>query len=325
MELYPLKFAPIYKERVWGGNKLATAMNRSISSEKPIGESWELSAVTGELSKVTNGFLKGNDIQELIETYMGDLVGDKVYNKFGIEFPLLFKLIDSAERLSVQVHPNDALSKERHNAYGKTEMWYVIAADKDALIYVGFNKEMTKEEYIERVKAGTLLEVMHTEKAQQGDVFFLPAGRIHAIGQGLLVAEIQQTSDVTYRIYDWGRENDPATAREMHTQLSEDAIDYTFHKEFKTQYKTQVDSVVKLVSCDYFTTNLLDLKQSKTRDYLTIDSFVAYMCLDGAARIEYAGGNETIKKGETILIPAVIEEVNIVPEGLVKLLETYIE
>ncbi|MDR3245260.1 MAG: class I mannose-6-phosphate isomerase, partial [Prevotellaceae bacterium] len=215
MELYPLKFRPIYKERVWGGNKLSTVINRTKPDKKPVGESWELSSVEENLSVVTNGFLKDNDIQELIETYMGDLVGDKVYEKFGIEFPLLFKLIDSAERLSVQVHPNDEIALKRHKAYGKTEMWYVIDASGNSPIYVGFNKKLDREEFAARVENGSLTEVMNVEEARKGDVFFLPAGRIHAIGEGLLIAEIQQTSDITYRIYDWGRENNPETAREM--------------------------------------------------------------------------------------------------------------
>lgn len=325
MKLYPLKFKPLYKERVWGGNKMASAMNREIVSEKPIGESWELSAVKGDLSVVTNGFLKDNDIEELIEVYMGDLVGDKVYEKFGIEFPLLFKLIDSKERLSVQVHPDDQLSLKRHKAYGKTEMWYVLSADSDAAIYVGFNKSMTKEEYKKRVAEGTLLEVMNKEIPKVGDVFFLPAGRIHAIGEGLLVAEIQQTSDVTYRIYDWGRENNPATAREMHTSLAEDAIDYTFHSEYKTIYQPHSNTEVSLVSCDYFTTNLLELDRKIRRDYSQIDSFVVYMCLEGEALLDCDGERETIKKGETVLIPAVIHETEIIPQTKVKLLEIYIK
>ena len=324
MELYPLKFKPIYKERVWGGNKLSSVMHRDIPAGKTIGESWELSSVKGDLSVVTNGFLKDNNIEELIEIYMGDMVGDKVYEKFGIEFPLLFKLIDSAERLSVQVHPDDKVARERHNAYGKTEMWYVIDADKNAPIYVGFNKETSKDEFKTRVKDSSLTEIMNIEQAAKGDVFFLPAGRIHAIGEGLLIAEIQQTSDITYRIYDWGRENNPATAREMHTDLAEDVIDYKYHDNYKTTYSSTENSINELVNSDYFTTNLLPLNKAKERIYADIDSFVVYMCLEGTAKLECNGTSETITRGETVMIPAVIDSVVIIPDGEIKLLEVYI-
>jgi mannose-6-phosphate isomerase len=324
MELYLLKFNPIYKERVWGGNKWAL-LDKKITSVKPVGESWELSAVKGELSIVSNGFLKGNNIQELVEIYMGDLVGDKIYEKFGIEFPLLFKFIDSAEKLSVQVHPDDELALKRHKAYGKTEMWYVIDADEDSPIYVGFKKKLDKQEFVERTENGSLQEIMNVERAKRGDVFFLPAGRIHAIGEGLLIAEIQETSDVTYRIYDWGRENNPATAREMHIDLAVDAIDYEYHDSYRSEYRSASNDAVNLVSCQYFTTNLLDLTKPLERDYSELDSFVVYMCIDGAARIDCNGVCENISKGETALIPAVIPYANIEPQGKVKILEVYIE
>ena len=326
MELYPLKFNPIYKERVWGGNKLSTVFNRKANNDKPIGESWELSAVKGDLSQVSNGFLKGNNIQELIEVYMGELVGDKVFEKFGIELPLLFKIIDAAERLSVQVHPNDELALDRHKAYGKTEMWYVIDAKPDAAIYVGFNKEVTKDEFIERTKNGTLLDVMNVETAKPNDVFYLPAGRIHAIGEGILIAEIQQTSDVTYRIYDWGRENNPETAREMHTNLAVDAIDYKLIDNYKTIYTAKKNDGMNIVKSDYFTTNLLELEQAKNRDYTLLDSFVVYMCFYGSAEIKCNGSSEHIAKGETVMIPAAINQVELIPHnGNVKLLEVYVE
>lgn len=325
MELYPLKFKPIYKQRVWGGNKLSTILNRNTNSSQPIGESWEISAVKGDLSQVSNGFLKGNNIQELIEVYMGELVGDKVFDKFGVELPLLFKLIDSAERLSVQVHPDDELALQRHKAYGKTEMWYVIDANAKAPIYVGFNKNITKDEFVTRTKDGSLLDVMNVEDAKADDVFFLPAGRIHAIGEGLLIAEIQQTSDVTYRIYDWGRENNPKTAREMHVDLAIDTIDYTSQKTYKTIYKPQQNEAVNLVKCPYFTTNLLTLSGVKTRDYTLLDSFVVYMCLQGSADIKCNNSTERISKGETVLLPAAIGQVELIPHEPVKLLEVYID
>lgn len=325
MELYPLKFRPIYKERVWGGNKLSTVINRTKTDKNPVGESWELSSVEENLSVVTNGFLKDNDIQELIETYMGDIVGDKVYEKFGIEFPLLFKLIDSAERLSVQVHPDDEVALKRHKAYGKTEMWYVMDASENSSIYVGFNKKLDKDDFAARVENGSLTEVLNVEEARKGDVFFLPAGRIHAIGEGLLIAEIQQTSDITYRIYDWGRENNPETAREMHTKLAEDVIDYEYRQSYKTQYDLRQDSATELVNCQYFTTNLLNFAKKTERYYADLDSFVVYMCLEGKAELVCEDGSkETISTGETVMIPAIINSVNIIPERGIKLLEVFI-
>jgi mannose-6-phosphate isomerase len=324
MVLYPLKFKQIYKERVWGGNKLSTVLKR-IKSKKVIGESWELSSVSDNLSVVTNGFLKSNNIQELIETYMGDIVGDKVYETFGIELPLLFKLIDSAERLSVQVHPDDEVALERHKAYGKTEMWYVIDASENSQIYVGFNKDLDKEEFRARVQDGSLMEVMNVEQAKKGDVFFLPAGRIHAIGEGLLIAEIQQTSDITYRIYDWGRENNPYTAREMHAHLAEDVIDYKYRESYKTQYFAEENSATMLVNCRYFMTNLLSFSRKTDRHYADLDSFVVYMCLEGNAKLVCDDKVvETISMGETILIPAIFNSVSIVPNKNVKLLEVYV-
>ena len=326
MELYPLKFKPIFKERVWGGEKLKSVMKRDLENDNKIGESWELSSVEGDLSIVANGFLEGNDIRELTEIYMGDLVGEKIYEKFGIEFPLLFKLIDSAERLSVQVHPNDDFALERHRAYGKTEMWYVLDADENSRIYVGFNRRIDREEFKTRVGNGSLTEVINVEDAKPGDVFFLPAGRIHAIGEGLLIAEIQQTSDVTYRIYDWGRENNPATAREMHTELAEDVIDYEPGKAYKTHYVSKPEGVTELVKCRYFTVNLVSASKSTERDYSALDSFVVYMCTEGAALLECDEGvTERISKGETVLIPALTDSVNIVPEPSTKLLEVYVE
>jgi mannose-6-phosphate isomerase len=326
MELYPLKFKPIYKERVWGGEKLKSVMKRHPENDRKIGESWELSSVEGDLSIVANGFLKDNDIRELTEIYMGDLVGEKIYEKFGIEFPLLFKLIDSAERLSVQVHPNDEFALERHRAYGKTEMWYVLDAEENSRIYVGFNRRIDRDGFRTRVENGSLTEVINVEDAKPGDVFFLPAGRIHAIGEGLLIAEIQQTSDVTYRIYDWGRENNPATAREMHTELAEDVIDYEPCRAYKTQYIAKTEGVAELAKCSYFTVNLLSASKATERDYSALDSFVVYMCTEGAALLECNGGvTERISKGETVLIPALTDSVNIVPEPSTKLLEVYVE
>ena len=322
--LYPLKFKPIAKETVWGGNRLSQLMGKPFDVAKKTGECWELSGVQKNLSKVTNGYLKGNNIEELTEIYMGELVGDKVYEQFGVEFPLLIKLIDASDTLSVQVHPNDATAAERHNAYGKTEMWYVLDAAPGAGIYVGLNKEVSPQEFYDHANKATLPDILNFEKAHPGDVFFVPAGRIHAIGKGILLAEIQQTSDITYRVYDWGREHHPATARDMHLDLAIDTIDYNVRKEYKTRYHQQKNTPVELVVCPYFTTNLLDIDTLTERALAGRDSFVIYMCIDGEAIIDCNGEKETIAKGETVLVPASLADIHLKPKSTVKLLEIYI-
>jgi len=323
--LYPIKFNPIYLEKLWGGNRLKTLLNKNYGDLKNCGESWELSCVEGNISVVSNGFLQGNDLSELIEIYMGDLVGDKVYEQFGAEFPLLIKFIDAQDDLSVQVHPNDKLSKERHNAFGKTEMWYVVDAAEGALINSGFNQAVDKSKYIVYLENGKLNDLLKYDEAKVGDVFFIPAGRIHAIGKGCLVAEIQQTSDVTYRIFDYNRTDNEGKLRELHTELSLDAIDYSYQKDYKTKYTLKLNESVEIVKCNYFTTNILEFNQALEKDYNLLDSFVIYMNLGGEFVVETEAGNETIAMGETILIPASIEQVTLIPKTeKVTLLEVYI-
>ena len=265
--LYPLKFKPLYLEKLWGGNRINTILNKDYGNAANCGESWELSGVEGNISVVSNGFLKDNYLSELIEIYMGDLVGDKIYEKFGVEFPLLVKFIDAQDDLSIQAHPDDKLSKERHNAFGKTEMWYVIDVVEDGLINSGFNQEVAKEKYLEYFNAGKLTELLHYDKAEVGDVFFIPAGRVHAIGKGCMVAEIQQTSDVTYRIYDYGREDDAGKKRELQTDLALDAIDFSYLEDYKTKYKAKKNDSSEIVSCAYFTTNFIDFDKEIDRNY----------------------------------------------------------
>ncbi len=322
--LYPLKFKAIAKETVWGGNRLAQLMNKPFDTSKKIGESWELSGVQKSVSKVVNGFLRDNTIEELIEIYMGELVGDKIYEQFGVEFPLLIKLIDATETLSVQVHPDDETAAERHDAYGKTEMWYVLNSTPDGGIYVGFNKKISPQELYDNANKTTLPDVLNFEKASAGDVFFIPAGRIHAIGKGVMLAEIQQTSDVTYRVYDWGREHNPATARDMHMDLAIDTIDYEVHDDYKTLYSTQKNKPSQLAACPYFTTNLLEIDTLTERALMEHDSFVIYMCLEGEAILDCNGAKESITKGETVLIPASLADIHLKPKSTAKLLEVYI-
>ena len=290
------------------------------------GESWELSAVEGQISEVANGFLAGNNLQELIEVYMGDLVGEKVYDRFGIEFPLLIKFIDAEDDLSIQVHPGDELARERHSAYGKTEMWYVVDADPGARLISGFNQQVDREKYIAYLQAGRLTDLLLSEEVFPGDVFFIPAGRVHAIGKGILVAEIQQTSDVTYRIYDFDRLDKHGKPRKLHNDLAIDAIDYSWQKGYKKQYERQKNTPVELVSCPWFTTNLLELNQTVGKDFSQYDTFVIYMGIVGTVRLVWKGGEEIIDKGETVLVPAILEEFKLEPlHGEARLLEIYMD
>lgn len=324
--LYPLKFKPFFLEKIWGGNRLRTLLNKDYGDLANCGESWELSGVEGYDSVVSNGFLEGNTLSELIEIYMGDLVGDKVYEKFGVEFPLLIKFIDAQDDLSIQVHPNDKLSKERHNAYGKTEMWYVVDAEKGALINSGFNQEVSREKYMEYLESGKLTDLLHYDEAKVGDVFFIPAGRVHAIGKGTMVAEIQQTSDVTYRIFDYNRKDTKGNLRELHTDLALDAIDFSYMEDYKTKYEIEKNQSTEIVNCNYFTTNILEFDTTIEKDYFPLDSFVIYMTIEGDFEIVKEEFTERVNKGETVLIPAETNVLRLKPvSGQVKLLEVYIK
>ena len=320
--LYPLKFRPILKDKIWGGPRLRDHLGKDASEKA--GESWEISGVEGNISEVKHGFLAGNTLHELIEVYMGDLVGDRIYEQYGLEFPLLIKFIDASDVLSIQVHPDDTLARERHNSFGKTEMWYIVESEDGELI-TGFNREMDPAGYLEHLKDGTLKEILNVEKVAAGDIYFMPAGRIHAIGAGVLLAEIQQTSDLTYRIYDWDRVDEKGNSRELHTDLALDAIDFTYHQDYKTHYQAINNSTVTTVDCPYFTTNVIQLDQPVEKDYNLIDSFVIYMCTEGEVGITYPGGAEKIGKGETILIPAILKNLAIIPTCPSTLLEVYIK
>jgi mannose-6-phosphate isomerase len=323
-ELYPLKFKPIIHDKIWGGAKLRGILNKPIKSDKA-GESWEISTFPENISVVQNGFLKGNNLVELIEIYMGELVGDRIYKKFGLMFPLLIKFIDANDNLSIQVHPNDMMAKKRHDCFGKTEMWYVMQAEKDARLILGFNHKSNKDEYLYHLGHNTLLDLLHNEVVKEGDVFFLPAGRVHAIGAGILLTEIQQTSDMTYRIYDFDRKDAHGKPRELHTELALDSINFEDHKDFKTNYSHESNLPVELITCPYFTTKHLHLTQKLERDWFDLDCFVIYICLDGSCEINYKLKEKiNLTKGETILIPAMFSEYSIVPDSSVRMLEVYI-
>ena len=322
--LYPLKFKPILKDKIWGGHLLSEVLNKAEASKK-CGESWEISGVPDDISVVSNGWLAGNSLEEIIEIYMGDLVGERVFNKFGITFPLLIKFIDASADLSIQVHPDDSLAIERHKSYGKTEMWYIVDTKPGARLVIGFNKQLEKDEYLQNLKNGTLEDIMNYEEISGGDVYFIPAGRVHAIGAGTLLAEIQQTSDVTYRIYDYKRKDDQGNERELHTELALDAIDYTFHDHYKTIYTPEINKSTEVVKCPYFETRLIHMKnKSISRDYTLLDSFVVYMCVEGEVKMKYPEGEEKIKMGETVLIPATFEEIDLIPLTGSKILEVFI-
>ncbi|HPD94313.1 MAG: class I mannose-6-phosphate isomerase [Bacteroidales bacterium] len=326
-ELYPMKFSPIYKERVWGADNLNKRLGKKIPSEiHNCGESWEISAVEGNVSVVSNGFLAGNALDELIEIYMGELVGDKVFEKFGVEFPLLIKLIDANDTLSIQVHPNDAVASERHHAYGKTEMWYVISAQSDAKIYCGFNRDLTAAEYKSALDSKSLKDVLNADKVETGDVFYIPAGRVHAIGKGVMLAEIQQTSDVTYRIYDWDRVGLDGKPRELHTDLALDVIDFKKTENPKYKAPNLLNKTSELVHCPYFTVNRLRFNSPIKRDYALLDSFVIFLCVSGSVHIDYGQEQKVeVVKGETVLIPAELSDITLYPQGETIILETYVD
>ena len=321
--LYPLKFEPLLKDKIWGGTKLKTLFNKAAATDQ-LGESWELSGVENDESVVVNGFLAGNNLTELIEIYMGELVGDKVYEQYGLTFPLLFKLIDANENLSIQVHPGDEVAAERHNSFGKTEMWYVLDAEEGAELIIGFSKDQTSEEYLDALENDTVEDLLQHVKVKKGDVFFIPAGLVHAIGKGVVVAEIQQSSDITYRIYDFKRVDEHGNGRELHTEQALDVIDFSATLHPKTDYKVQLNEITPLVSCEYFTTNLLKFDTSLTRNYGNLDSFIVYMCLEGKFVIETANHQLEVNRGDTILIPACISEAGLVTNEKVTLLEVHV-
>jgi mannose-6-phosphate isomerase len=323
-ELYPLKFAPLFKDKIWGGQKVKTHFGLDFTPLPNCGEVWVLSGYPGNESIVSNGFLKGNDLNELLEVYMEDLVGDKVFEKYGNEFPLLIKILDSNDWLSIQVHPDDELAAERHQGSGKTEMWYVIEAEPGAQLISGFRNTISREQYLEKLGSGSLTDVLNYIPAKAGDVFFVPAGRVHALGPGLFIAEIQQSSDHTYRIFDYNRLDDKGKPRELHTEQALDALDFNYRSDIRTTYTPAIDKTVSLVQCPYFETGLLEFGTGIAKDYAGLDSFVILFCVEGKCTIEYEGGKESLKAGETILIPASMDSIRLLPQIRTKILEIFI-
>lgn len=323
-KLYPLTFEPLLKEIIWGGQDIRPFKGLAPSEQK-IGESWEISHVDDNYSVVANGSLRGENLDTLFKTYGARLVGKSVLSRFPERFPLLIKFIDAQDNLSIQVHPDDTLGMARHNSFGKTEMWYVVKASPEAKLYSGFSKQSSPEDYVQRIADGTIMDVMQEYKVEAGNVFFLPAGRVHAIGAGCFVAEIQQTSNITYRIYDYDRRDAKGNTRELHTDLAKDAIDYTLYDNYRTDYTAVKNEATHLVTCQYFKTNLLDLDEPLSRDWSDLDSFVIYIVMEGELELSDDQGNSlSLHQGQSVLVPAELQSVRLTPKGQCKLMETFI-
>ncbi len=322
--LYPLKFEPIYKDKIWGGNKIRTYLNKDFGVLNNCGESWEISGVKGDLSVVSQGELKGMVLPDLINIYRSELVGENVYKTFGDQFPLLVKFIDANDDLSIQVHPNDEIAYERHTSFGKTEMWYIIQSDPGALLYIGFSELVTKEQFHEYPKSNRVLTVLNKELVSKGDVYFLPSGRVHSIGKGILLAEIQQTSDVTYRVYDFDRIDNLGKKRDLHIKEALDVINYEVKDSYKTLFEPMVNDTTPLIECEYFTTNLLDINKPITKNFSSIDSFKIYVCLEGEAELTCGDQTIVVVAGESTLIPASFNDITFLPSANTKLLESFI-
>lgn len=319
MSFYPLQFEPILKERIWGGTKLKSYLNKPITSDIT-GESWEISTVANDVSVVANGDFKGKSLNDLIEVYPNEILGTKVHAKFGKQFPLLFKYLDAREDLSIQLHPNDELAQKHHNSFGKTEMWYVLQADENARLIVGFKEKSSPEEFKEHLEDKTLLGILDIKKINPGDVFMLNTGTIHALGAGILIAEIQQTSDITYRVYDFDRVDANGKTRDLHVDLALEAMNYD-KVEAQRFYDKKENVSNEVVHCQYFTTNFIPLngefKMNKNQD-----SFTVFMCVDGHFELGYDGKTYVYQKGDTVLIPASMTDFQL--NGKASVLEIYI-
>jgi mannose-6-phosphate isomerase len=323
-QMYPLKFKPILKQRLWGGEKILSFKHLDDKLSN-VGESWEISSVDDSESVVANGEYRGRTLPQLVREFKDVLVGESNYHHFGDTFPLLIKFIDAQQDLSIQVHPSDELAKKRHNSLGKTEMWYVVGAEPGAKLRSGFSKQITPKEYKEHVANDTITDVLQEYEIHEGDVFFLPAGRIHSIGAGAFIAEIQETSDITYRIYDFNRKDANGNTRELHTEMAKDAIDYEVQTDYRTSYEKEKNEPVELVACPYFTTSLYDVDEEVSCDYSELDSFVVLMCLDGSCTLKTDNEDPVeMHAGETVLISAENNEVTIIPHDQAKLLESYV-
>ena len=320
--MQPIKFQPLLKQTLWGGDKIVTFKHIDSQLEN-VGESWEISGVKDNETIVKEGQLKGKSLNEVVAELKDRLVGKENYQRFGDEFPLLIKFIDARQDLSIQVHPNDEIAHKQGKPRGKTEMWYLMESEPGAKLYCGLKKQITPDQYKEMVDNDTICDALAQYEVKEGDCFFLPAGRIHAIGSGCFLAEIQQTSDVTYRIYDYKRKDKNGNYRELHTKLAAESINYQVENDYRTHYVGRLNKGVSLVQCPYFCTAVYDLNEPMTLDYSELDSFVILIGLKGEGKITDNEGNEvSIMAGDTLLIPATTETLRV--SGTIKFLETYI-
>ena len=316
-----IKFEPLLKQTLWGGSKIIPFKHLDAQLEN-VGESWEISGVSGNETIVANGQYKGMSLNQLVREMKGSLVGEENYQRFGDEFPLLIKFIDACQDLSIQVHPTDEIAHRQGKSRGKTEMWYSLESAPGAQLYNGLKQQITPEQYKEMVADDTITDALARYEVKEGDVFFIPAGRIHAIGAGCFVAEIQQTSDVTYRIYDFKRKDKNGNYRELHTQLASESIDYTVLDNYRTVYEPVKNEGTQVVTCPYFTTAVYDLDEPMTLDYSELDSFVILIAVKGGGQLISEGEEMSFQMGDTVLLPATTKEVKV--EGTVKFLETYV-
>jgi len=323
--IYPLEFKPIFREKIWGGQKIKNHYQFDIGELKNCGELWSLSGYPEEQSTVSNGFLAGNELNELVEIYMDDLVGEAIYEKYQNVFPILVKILDAQDWLSIQVHPDDKLAQKRGLGGGKTEMWYILDADPKSQLIAGFNQKVNEHSYLRKIDEQKLAEIMNFIDVKKDDVFYMPSGRVHALGPGILLAEIQQTSDTTYRIYDWERVDKDGNGRDLHLKEAMEAIDFELHKNYKTEYEKEINKTNEIVNTPFFTTNLIILNKAIKKDYSQLDSFVILLGIQG--EFEYKdkqGHSGKIKAGESLLIPALQDGISIFPKGECKILEVYI-
>ena len=316
-----IKFEPLLKQTLWGGSKIIPFKHLDAQLEN-VGESWEISGVSGNETIVANGQYKGMSLNQLVRELKGSLVGEENFLRFGDEFPLLIKFIDACQDLSIQVHPTDEIAHRQGKSRGKTEMWYTLESAPGAQLYNGLKQQITPAQYKEMVADDTITDALARYEVKEGDVFFIPAGRIHAIGAGCFVAEIQQTSDVTYRIYDFKRKDKNGNYRELHTQLASESIDYTVLDNYRTDYEPVKNEGTQVVTCPYFTTAVYDLDEPMTLDYSELDSFVILIAVKGGGQLISEGEEMSFQMGDTVLLPATTKEVKV--EGTVKFLETYV-
>lgn len=323
-ELYPLRFQPRFKEKIWGGSRIRSVYSFEEAPSESCGEAWLISGVASDPSIVSNGHYAGNELNELVEVFMGDLVGDKVYEECGDEFPILLKIIDAQDWLSIQVHPDDELAMKRYGTHGKSEMWYILDALPGSELISGFNRPMDREAYVRHLKDKNLSDVLNHEKVSKGDVFHMPAGRIHALGPGVMLAEVQQTSDITYRIHDWDRVGADGQPREMHISEALDAIDFSKPDSYRTVYPAEFNASNSLVDSKHFSTNLLSFDQILSKDYSGIDSFVIYLCIEGSMILSTGPYLERLHAGEAILVPNTIQSARLQAAPVAKALEVFI-